>query len=648
MAFANEETEAYAKELEQAGLLDSQLRKRLEVAERWAIRSDSWEDSQAVTIAEIASAIDPVMRKTDHDTLIAINEAHSVKTPEQQTDWATNTQDWMDRNFDPAQLGLVALQGPIGGVVSSITARLIADRTDQVDIKEAVGDIFSRSDSSLALRDLVRSLEDAGMPVDARTDAFMGAGRTDVTFTELLGKAAEQYNLSPADMQGLMEDVENRQIDRWLGKRDVEDELAAAEEMDLTNEENPEYAHQLRAYEILERTTPTKYQFDKDTGAIWLTDTGELVNRRGEVASDAIITNQLGIDLTGEDQAAQDTWADLRPRLELESQNVSTAWADLDRQLGMEPGTVTEGAYMDVLDVIQNKGGYGADVSRYLPGGDQFLGGFGSDYKIENTEQRYSQQARDSFESFASPGILDAMNYGVGGGAYGASTLRPRYDQNDNWALFAGLSPENIRDVQTRLVEVGALDRNEISDGNWGPVEAAQMKEWMTTANGLGLEWQEVDLQTVKNMFASRTISAPARAPRGAFVPEAFRPMDPARVEVTVKDSVRAMVGREATDEDLASLGSHLTDQYSSSYAADVTAGKARYDAQLIGDEMDGGMVQPAAVQDVDWEARYIQSMEKRFEPQIESQQRGELASQQQDMGVAMSNLMGQLGGGLG
>lgn len=654
MAFANAETEAYALELEKAGILRDDLRKQLEVEERWEIRSDDWTDDKAVSVEDIATIIAAQpMRKSHHDAFMLINKAQNIPVTEQQTNWQSNTQDWMDRNFHPAQAALVAVQGPTG-VLSSIASRVIADRTEGpalAGVTEGISNYWGRSDKNQTLRDLHRTLENNGFPVGARLVDEMGVGAgTVTTFTELMAAAAEKYDLSPNDIQSIMSDVKNMAIDRQVGENRVEDELKAAEDMDTTNEDNPEYAKQLRAFEILEKNHPTKYQFDRETGAIWDTDSGNMVDRKGRIVADPFnntaFTEGIGLDMEDpDDQVALQT---MTTRFLDESLEVSTAWADLATQIGVPVGDVTEGQYMDVLDVIQNKQAYGADVGRYLPGGDQFLGGFPSDYKIDKTIRTVQGQTKDYTYDY---GIDSPFGNTFGLGQpfpMHAKTLRPQYDPYDNWALFAGLSPENIRAVQSQLVEVGALERGEIADGYWGPVEAAAMQTWMTAANGLGVDWQSVDKGLLGRMFQSQQVSTPKRAPRPAYVPETFRPMDPARVEVTVKDSVRALIGRDATAEDLSSLGGFLTEQYASSYAADVTAGKSRYNAQLAGDASGAAFVQPGSVQDVDWEARYIQNMEKRFEPQIESQERQELMGKQQDMGVAMSNLMNQLGGGLG
>ena len=289
---------------------------------------------------------------------------------------------------------------------------------------------------------------------------------------------------------------------------------------------------------------------------------------------------------------------------------------------------------MSVLDVVAIILHFGGDPVRYLPGQEAFLGGYKSTYQV-NPEvfqpgSRYDY-GRDATEQFTEIG-----------GEMRPLALRPTYDKDDEWAQFVGMSPENIAAVQSFLISINALEQDGVVNGVWGPAEAQQMYKVLDIANAQGKSWQDVDEDMLRASFDKETAATSQRA---AFVPQAYRPMDPARAELTVKDSIRQMLGRDPTDEDMSQLGGYLTDMHAASYEADTQAARNRYNTQVALDKSGGTSGTPGAVEDVDFEARYIQKMEEKFAPQLESQERGRTAAAQQDMGVKMDNLMSFVGG---
>ena len=646
MAFSNPETEEYANKLAKAGLLDSNARRRLEVKEgaaanRLGVTRENIPTSDQVTLEQVMESVNTKVRASKYETLKTINEEYSLDTADRTEDWQTKLADWTGENITPGRVAAFAFLGPIGG--ASTVAAVEGAGALGAEIDTSSQDLGINEERT-AVTDFYRYLQEAGYEMIPPGGsmfpeaAMYGADIQPDTLKNAIAYASKEGDVPPDVLDYVMQQVEDSALDRAQRTQETQEKLIENDEIDRTNEENPLYAKNLAAFEILEESSPTKFQFDKETGAIYMTETGKQVDRRGKELAGDDLMGEAGAELVG-------GWPEgFIPQWEANPEG--TAWGKLSVQAGV---TVDEYAYNDILDVIENKEWYGADPSRYVAGQESFLGGFGSTYrvKVEETDvMRRTQATADVFGSdYAASRALgsyvwDAMKQDL------QDTRRPWYDQNDNWAQFAGLSSENIAAVQSQMVAMGALEPDDIVYGTWGLAEATQMNTIMTIANGNGQEWTDLDGSMLKEFFDGETArTTPSRA---AFTPQAFRPMDPARVEMTVRDSVRALVGRDPTEEDLQLLGGYLTDQYSSSYEADVAAGRAQYDAQIAADESGATYGQPGAVEDVDYEARFLQKMDERFEQQTASQERGVLAGKQQDMGVQMSSLMTRLGGGLG
>ena len=496
--------------------------------------------------------------------------------------------------------------------------------------------------------DLTRALKEGGYG-----DLPMTLFRNAESMDEVLDIVMDKTDMTPDQFKEVMVVLDETRIHREQQQAGIEDDQAANEAMDDKNLEDPLYAKNMRAYEILETNFPTKYQFDDETGAIYLTNGDGQVDRSGNIV-------QYGSDKS---IALVGGWGELgEPNFTREepfdghegglAYGKETGWEKMMREMGAG-SVVTEGQYFDVLDVINNKAGYGADPSRYLPGAADFLGGYESTYRVKVEETQARKDMRDRLDrSIGGISYKDFLTINDASAFYddmkrwtSVDARRPSYDNNDEWAQFAGLSPENVAAVQKKMIDVGALDADEVVMGSWGQAEATQMYKWMDIANAKGETWQNVDEELIRKMFEDE---GAATSRRGAFVPDAYRPMDPARVEVTVKDSIRQLLGRDATAQDLQQLGGYLSDTHGASYQADVKAARAKYNTQVSLDDAEpGAFGQPGAVEDVDFEARYITEMEKRFAPQLESQQLGIKSAKQQDMGVAMSNLMNRMGGGI-
>jgi hypothetical protein len=614
MAMRNQEAEELLQELAKAGMLNSDVitgirYQDLQLKER---------DGKELTVQDVVARVDAgTLRKSEWETFKEIVEDKGGSVDDYSPAFSTRLSNLFEKG------GESSFAGTTGGAW--------ATPEGEDTLPEKIKAQGVQQDEARRIRiDYVRTLEKLGYDVDI---THLG---TSQTHEEMVDRLINEYDIPPEVINGVQDEVEVMAMTRGLTEDEIKERQAEEEAVDATNEENPTYAKNLRAFQLLDAANPTKYQFDKESGAIYLTETGLQVDRRGDAIDQ--MDPEAAADLVG-------GWPDDVVKY-FDANPLGTGWGKMSAETGIP---IDEFGYNDILDVINNKEWYGQDPSRYLMGQPDFLGGFGSGYQVKPEETDVTRRTKATFDTL---GGKSAARSALGHYVFDAmeeqtrETRRPWYEPDDNWAQFAGLSPENVAAVQSRLIAVGALDPDEIVNGVWGPAEAAQMQKWMTIANGKAIEWTDVDEGLLKEYFDDET--ARTTPQRAAFVPEPYRPMDPARVEVTVQDSIRALLGRDATDEDLQSLGGYLTEQYSSSYQADVAAGRSQYAAQVSGDESGAEFVQPGAVQDVDYEARYITEMEKRFEPQLESQQRGTLAGKQQDMGVAMGNLMNRLGGGIG
>ncbi len=497
------------------------------------------------------------------------------------------------------------------------------------------------------IREITRELKEQGHG-DLPNTIF----RNTDSIEEVMAIIMERTDITGAELDLVLSIVEEKSIVREQSEASVIEDIENNEAIDRRNEADPLYSKNMGAYEILERNSPTKYQFDRETGAIYLTDGGGQVDRHGNVVepfSDAAAALVGGWDVAGEPNFSNEPAFDDATPAGL-AFGKQTGWQQMAIEMGLQPDQVTEGMYMDVLDVINNKAMYGQDASRYLMGQDTFLGGFASTYRtdpVEETKARSDMRNRlgsdiggISYTKFLDINDAEAYLYDMQRWT-SVDQRRPSYDHNDQWAQFAGMSVENVAAVQQKMIDTGWLDKEAVADGWWGPAEAEVMKSWMITANGRGDLWTDLPDEELREQ--AKDLAATSQ--RAGFVPDAYRPLDPARVELTVKDSIRQLIGRDATAEDLQQLGGYLTDQHSASYEADVKAARGQYNARVSLDESGGQFAQPGAVQDVDFEARFITQMEERFKPQLESQERGVIAKKQQNMGVQMSNLMNFVGG---
>ena len=379
-----------------------------------------------------------------------------------------------------------------------------------------------------------------------------------------------------------------------------------------------------KQFERLDEEFPGRYVWNPETGYIYAAGTGQLV------------------DATGED-VLPDTQGNL-PEGFVEGSDYWSEAVDVE-QPWMKHGVDVE-TYYDLYDVVQNPDRYHAGGLERFASGQKFLGGFDSDWGV--TQSEWTQKAQQKEEIRFQENVRK-YEYSPGGPmSFGKPELqavrRPWYDQMDQWALFAGKSPEKIAEDQQWLVSLGALTSDDITEGTWGKSEADAMEKMMFVANGQAERIEDIDFDYWQDYWKDDAGSGINRA---KFSAPAYRTLDPARIQLTIEDTVRRSLGRDASSSELADLGTFLSDQHRQSFAADVQAMEAEYTADTRA--IDGERAAAGEVADVDYEARYQQQFNETHSAELDRYSRTQnVAERQQLIGGALNNFMNQLGGGIG
>lgn len=411
--------------------------------------------------------------------------------------------------------------------------------------------------------------------------------------------------------------------------KDMEALERAEEQAETVNDivTSEEKLDALKAYERLEETKPGKYVYDATRGRIYEVGTGQLVNNNGKVVDPT--------DPAYENVPTDDMFWD-------EAGLMVTPWDEYQ---------IDEDSYYSLIDVVENPTRYHQGGIERFASGEQFIGGFASDYGVAQS-QELQRQIRDE-RIGQDRGIGGSLRRGMGEYAWQSWTQdiqevrRPWYDQGDNWALYAGKSPEAIAVEQQKLVSMGALEENDVVSGQWGPAEAAALQKMMTIANGRAEKIEDISVEFWDEFWASES-SGGAAAQRRAFVAPTYQKLDPARAQLTVEETVRRLLGRDATEDELADLGVHMADMHRQSFQADVQALRQEYDAETRAIDTQAPQ-SGGEVQDVDWEARFQQKFNERNEAELARFDRTQDRMQrQQIIGGAMNSFMQTLGGGIG
>lgn len=194
---------------------------------------------------------------------------------------------------------------------------------------------------------------------------------------------------------------------------------------------------------------------------------------------------------------------------------------------------------------------------------------------------------------------------GLGGPGSFTQTVEPRYFDGDQYSP-AGQSPEEIMRIQKRLETAGLLDS--YLPGLWDSETANAYTEVLAAANRRG---------STADAALDFMVSNPVEQPKEEFQPLVFPKPDYATLAQDVKSVMRGKLGREPTEQEMAELTGAMASAYRAGFEADEAARRSQFEAEQAGLET-GEAVTPAAVQDVDPQARFAERFEARFGPEID------------------------------
>lgn len=185
-----------------------------------------------------------------------------------------------------------------------------------------------------------------------------------------------------------------------------------------------------------------------------------------------------------------------------------------------------------------------------------------------------------------------------------------RYFEGDEFALLAGIPPEQIEELQYRMRAAGLIGKNDsYLQGRLDDTTIAAFAQVLSHANRTGMnpEMALQDLSTAQRIGQTEEV-APYLTP------------DPAAVRQGVKQTVSSILRRDVTEDELPALMQQYLSYDRQGYDADVAASTAT-----------------GTVQDVDPAARFVDYLEQRYRPEIE---RGKGIV---DLSANQENLMGSI-----
>lgn len=251
------------------------------------------------------------------------------------------------------------------------------------------------------------------------------------------------------------------------------------------------------------------------------------------------------------------------------------------------------------------------------PEGPPLIGGFPSDYKIDEPEADRRLAAAQELMGVRRPGMPSFDD------VIGAT---PRYFEFDQWRDFATKSPEYQTIVQQQLVDAGLLRESDFVPGVWTYEAARAMEIAMAESNATSGRRSWVDVlrdriegreeaglsEEAEQLLASRRLALPA-----------FREPDYASLSQNVKDLFRNQLGRDPADWEVALLADQLNADYRSAYDADIRALTAEFEAGnraiIESDETgEAAITSAGTVAAVDPVARLRQRFEEKYASEFE------------------------------
>jgi len=215
-------------------------------------------------------------------------------------------------------------------------------------------------------------------------------------------------------------------------------------------------------------------------------------------------------------------------------------------------------------------------------------------------------------DDFVAQRTFDPANPASFGAASVPSTLGidPRYFDGDEFSP-AGLSPEQVAGIQSRLEAAGLLNPDSYWAGTWDTASVNAYKSALGMANASGRSIDEQIDQLISTLPESVKEQRRRAEAAETFQAQPFMRPDPDALAQSVKDTFRRMLGREPTPEDLAWGVQGLGADYREQYESEVAAARAQFDAGQ-------GEPAPAAIQSQDPTSSFRQRFEERFSPEID------------------------------
>lgn len=210
----------------------------------------------------------------------------------------------------------------------------------------------------------------------------------------------------------------------------------------------------------------------------------------------------------------------------------------------------------------------------------------------------------------------DFLERKFGVGPQVVTAVEPRYFDGDQYSP-AGLDPAEIARIQADLVKTGYLTEGEYWAGFWDEDTSQAYAAVLGFANQSG---DSID-ETIDRLIATLPDSikeARARADQAKiFQAPPFIGPDLATLAQGVKAKLRADLGREPSDAEMAELTRFMSSIYVENFDAEVAAERSAFDASQESLET-GDPVTPRSVTDVDPVARFNEFFERRFKPEID------------------------------
>jgi hypothetical protein len=208
----------------------------------------------------------------------------------------------------------------------------------------------------------------------------------------------------------------------------------------------------------------------------------------------------------------------------------------------------------------------------------------------------------------------------------GVTAVKAEYRYGHIKDVIWDMTPAQVASFQTRGIEAGLIDPDKPGFLLGIPDDATQfaMETAMHVANNSGRDWKgSIDVlaaawQTHLLELANEEISKPI------YQPNPYRAIDTAYTSQVVKDQIRSALGREPNAAELNSMQDYISSQHKAAYTESERVNRADFAAsgRMIEEETEQDAIMGV---DVDWQARFAEEFERKYEDEITRKGRTEL-----------------------